>query len=145
MTAYLISLCRHVTDRQRLEDYWANVAAAFKGVIAKPLGAYTPFEVLEGDSGVLGVVLFEFSSMEEARRWYNSAAYQKSEKTPRRGSRLRSHCRGRRGCVGCSRADAGVRKLENNTEEEVPAATALMAQLRRLAKVSFELNHKARS
>ena len=75
MPAYLISLCRDVTDRKRLEDYWTNVAPAFKGVEAKPLVAYTPFEMLEGD-GVLGVVLFEFSSMEEARRWYTSPAYQ---------------------------------------------------------------------
>jgi len=80
MPAYLISLCRHVTDRKRLEDYWANVAPAFKGVMTKPLVAYTPFEVLEGDGGVLGVVLFEFSSMEEARRWYSSVAYQEVKK-----------------------------------------------------------------
>lgn len=80
MPAYLISLCRQVTDRKRLEEYWANVRPAFTNVQAKPLVAYTPFEVLEGDSGVLGVVLFEFASMEEARRWYNSAAYQKVKK-----------------------------------------------------------------
>jgi uncharacterized protein (DUF1330 family) len=40
MSAYLISLCRNVTDRKRLEDYWANVAPAFKSVTAKPLVAY---------------------------------------------------------------------------------------------------------
>jgi uncharacterized protein (DUF1330 family) len=78
--AYLISLCRSVTDRKRLEDYWANVAPAFEGVKAKPLAAYSPFEILEGDGGVQGVVLFEFSSLEEARRWYNSAAYQDVKK-----------------------------------------------------------------
>ncbi len=75
MTAYLISLCRRVHDRRRLEEYWANVAPAFKDVAARPLVAYAPFEMLEGD-GVRGVVLFEFSSMEEARRWYKSPAYQ---------------------------------------------------------------------
>ena len=80
MPAYLISVCRKVTDRRRLEEYWANVAPAFKNVKAKPLVAYTPFEVLEGDSGVQGVVLFEFSSMQEARRWYNSAAYNEVKK-----------------------------------------------------------------
>jgi uncharacterized protein (DUF1330 family) len=78
--AYLISLCRDVTDRKRLEDYWANVAPAFKEFAAKPLVAYAPFEILEGDGGVLGVVLFEFPSMEEARRWYTSAAYQEVKK-----------------------------------------------------------------
>lgn len=80
MPAYLISLCRDVTDRKRLEDYWANVAPAFQGFEAKPLVAYTPFEILEGDGGVLGVVLFEFPSMEEARRWYTSSAYQDVKK-----------------------------------------------------------------
>ena len=80
MPAYLISLCRDVTDRKRLEDYWANVAPAFKGVEAKPLVAYAPFEVLEGNGNLLGVVLFEFSSMEEARRWYTGPAYQEMKK-----------------------------------------------------------------
>jgi uncharacterized protein (DUF1330 family) len=80
MPAYLISLCRDVTDRKRLEDYWANVAPAFNGFEAKPLVAYTPFEILEGDGGVLGVVLFEFPSMEAARRWYSSSAYQEVKK-----------------------------------------------------------------
>ena len=65
MPAYLISLCRQVTDRKNLENYWANGAPAFKDVKAKPLVAYTSIEVLEGDSSLQGVVLFEFSSMEE--------------------------------------------------------------------------------
>ena len=80
MPAYLISLCRKITDRRRLEEYWRDVAPAFKNVKAKPLVAYTPFEILEGDSSVKGVVLFEFPSMEEARRWYNSAAYKEVQK-----------------------------------------------------------------
>lgn len=80
MPAYLVSLCRHVTDRKRLEDYWANVAPAFTGFDAKPLVAYTPFEVLEGDGSLRGIVLFEFPSMEEARNWYTSAAYQEVKK-----------------------------------------------------------------
>ena len=80
MPAYLISLCRHVSDRKRLEDYWANVAPAFQGFEARPLVAYAPFEVLEGEGGLMGVVLFEFPSMEEARSWYASAAYQEVKK-----------------------------------------------------------------
>src|ERR1700744_3766707 len=80
MAAYLISLCRHVTDRKRLEDYWAKGAPVLEGFMPKPLAAYSPFEVLEGDGGMLGVVLFEFYSMEEARRWYNSATYQDAKK-----------------------------------------------------------------
>ncbi len=76
MAAYLISICRSVTDRRRLEEYWANVAPSFQGYEAKPLVAYTPVEVLEGDAAVKGVVLFEFPTLESAKRWYTSPAYQ---------------------------------------------------------------------
>jgi uncharacterized protein (DUF1330 family) len=75
MTAYVISICRSVSDRGRLEDYWAHVGSSFEGFDAKPLVAYAPFEVLEGDANAKGVVLFEFASMEAARRWYFSDAY----------------------------------------------------------------------
>ena len=47
MPAYLISLCSDVTDRKRLDDYWANVAPAILGFEAKPLVAYAPFAMLE--------------------------------------------------------------------------------------------------
>jgi uncharacterized protein (DUF1330 family) len=77
MTAYLISICRSVSDRGRLEDYWAHAAASFEGFDAKPLAAYAPFEVLEGVADAKGIVLFEFPSMEAAKRWYFSDAYQK--------------------------------------------------------------------
>jgi uncharacterized protein (DUF1330 family) len=76
MTAYLISICRSVSDRDRLEDYWAHVAPSFEGFDAKPLVAYAPFEVLEGDANAKGIVLFEFSSTAAAKRWYFSYAYQ---------------------------------------------------------------------
>jgi uncharacterized protein (DUF1330 family) len=76
MTAYLISICRSVPDRDRLADYWAHVATSFEGFDARPLVAYAPFEVLEGDADAKGIVLFEFPSMEVARRWYFSDAYQ---------------------------------------------------------------------
>jgi uncharacterized protein (DUF1330 family) len=76
MTAYLISICRSVSDRERLEDYWAHVAPSFEGFDATPLVAYAPFEVLEGDADAKGVVMFEFPSMEVAKRWYFGDAYQ---------------------------------------------------------------------
>lgn len=80
MPAYLISICRSVSDRRRLEEYWATVAPSFEGYGAKPLVAYTPFEVLEGGAGAKGVVLFEFPSVESARRWYTSPAYQDAKR-----------------------------------------------------------------
>ncbi len=76
MAAYLISICRYVSDRERLEDYWAHAAATFEGFGTEPLVAYAPFEVLEGDADSKGIVLMQFPSMEVARRWYFSDAYQ---------------------------------------------------------------------
>jgi uncharacterized protein (DUF1330 family) len=76
MPAYLIAICRGVRDRQGLEDYWANVGHTFEGVGTKPLGVYTPFEVLESTGPAEGVVLIEFPSMDAAKGWYASAAYQ---------------------------------------------------------------------
>jgi Domain of unknown function (DUF1330) len=37
--------------------------------------AYRPFQLLEGEGPVEGVVVAEFPSMEEAKRWYDSPGY----------------------------------------------------------------------
>jgi len=76
MTAYLISICRSVSDRERLEDYWAHAAPTFQEFDVTPLATYPPFEVLEGNAGAKGIVLIQFPSMEVAKRWYLSDAYQ---------------------------------------------------------------------
>ena len=76
MAAYLRSICRSVSYRARFEDYWAHVAPSFESFGVKPLVAYAPFEVPEGQDNAKGVVLFEFPSMKIAKRWYFSAAYQ---------------------------------------------------------------------
>lgn len=76
MPAYLISLCKGVSNRRALEDYWENARPSFEGTGATPLAAYTKFEVLEGEGPVEGIVLFEFPSMEIARQWYHGNRYQ---------------------------------------------------------------------
>ena len=69
MTAYLNYLCEGVTDRKELEIYWKETPRTFAGFDVKLHTAYRPFEILEGDGPVEGVVVAEFSSMEEAKRW----------------------------------------------------------------------------
>src|ERR1700722_9824278 len=76
MPAYLIAFCRDVSDRSALEAYWANVAPSFEGTGAKPLVAYMPIEQLEGPGPIEGVVIVEFPSVEIAKRWYASPAYE---------------------------------------------------------------------
>jgi uncharacterized protein (DUF1330 family) len=75
MPAYLVFICQTVEDREELETYWKKAPPTFAGYEFKPLGVYTPFELLEGDGPVEGVVIAEFGSMEEARRWYYSPEY----------------------------------------------------------------------
>jgi uncharacterized protein (DUF1330 family) len=80
MPAYIVSICRNVTDRAGLENYWRHVGPSFEGFGARPICVYAPFDVLESRLPVEGMVLFEFPSMEAARRWYDGPAYQEAKK-----------------------------------------------------------------
>ncbi len=76
MPAYLIAICRGVSDRARLEQYWAHSRPTFEGFDVKLLAVYTRVKPLEVRNPVEGVVMIEFPSMDEAMRWYESPAYQ---------------------------------------------------------------------
>jgi uncharacterized protein (DUF1330 family) len=80
MAAYLIAMCRGVSDRGRLEQYWAHSRPTFEGFDAKLLAVYTRIKPLEARDPVEGVVMVEFPSMEKAARWYESPAYQEVRK-----------------------------------------------------------------
>jgi len=75
MPAYLIYLCYSVNDRKELEKYWEVTQVTFRGQRMKIHAAYTPFEVLEGDDDVQGVVIAEFPSFEACKAWYDSPGY----------------------------------------------------------------------
>ena len=74
MPVYMIYICHSVSDRALLEKYWSSIGPTLEGQPIKLLAAYTPFEVLEGEN-VLGVVVFEWPSMEAAKAWYDSPGY----------------------------------------------------------------------
>ena len=65
-----------VTDPERYKDYVAANAAAFKKYNAKFLVRGGQFEVTEGAWNPARVVVIEFPSLEHARDWYHSDAYQ---------------------------------------------------------------------
>lgn len=77
MPAYMIFIREKTLDRSELEAYWSKVAATMEGVAIKPLAAYGRHVTLEGPE-VEGVVVAEFRSIEEARAWYESPAYQEA-------------------------------------------------------------------
>jgi uncharacterized protein (DUF1330 family) len=75
MPAYLIYVCQSVSDRKELETYWKDMPPTFVGFDVKLHTVYRSFQLLEGEGPVEGVVVAEFPSMGEARRWYDSPGY----------------------------------------------------------------------
>jgi uncharacterized protein (DUF1330 family) len=74
MKAYVIFYMKTVSDLKALEEYrkiGGPTLQKFGAVFRVRRGA---FEVLEGDP-ILGVVMLEFPSMEQARTWYQSEEY----------------------------------------------------------------------
>lgn len=85
MPAYVIFIREQTLERTELEAYWGKVAATLEGVPMKVLSAYGPHVTLEG-AEVEGVVIAEFPSVEAARQWYDSPAYQAAALHRHRGA-----------------------------------------------------------
>jgi uncharacterized protein (DUF1330 family) len=85
MPAYMVFTREKTLDRSELEAYKSNVSATMKDHPFKVLAAYGRHVTLEGPD-VEGVVVAEFPSMEEARAWYDSPAYQEAAQHRFRGA-----------------------------------------------------------
>ncbi len=75
MSAYVVFMREKTLNQSELEAYWARVKETMEGHQLKVLVAYGKHVTLEGPD-VEGVVIAEFPSLEEARAWYDSPAYQ---------------------------------------------------------------------
>ena len=75
MSAYMVFIREKTLDQPELEAYWAKISATLEGRPIKILAAYGRHVTLEGPE-VEGVVIAEFPTLEEARAWYDSPAYQ---------------------------------------------------------------------
>lgn len=85
MSAYVVFMREQTLDQSELEAYWAEVAATMEGRPLKVLAAYGKHVTLEGPE-VEGVVIAEFPTLEEARDWYDSPAYQQAARHRHRGA-----------------------------------------------------------
>ena len=85
MPAYVVFIREKTLDQSELEAYWSEVQATLKGRPIKVLVAYGRHVTLEGPE-VEGVVVAEFPSIEEARAWYDSPAYQEAAQHRLRGA-----------------------------------------------------------
>jgi uncharacterized protein (DUF1330 family) len=75
MTAYVIFIRDAITDAESFATYGKMAATAGAGHTMTPHVFYGPLETLEG-AAAEGVVIVSFPTMEEAKAWYNSPAYQ---------------------------------------------------------------------
>ncbi len=85
MPAYIVFIREKTIDKSELETYWQKAPAAMEGQPIRALAAYGPHVTLEGPD-VEGVVIAEFPTVEDAREWYDSPAYQAAAQHRFRGA-----------------------------------------------------------
>lgn len=75
MPAYVIFIREKTLDQSEMDIYAEKVTSTLPSVPIQMLSAYSQLEVFEGEAPE-GVVLFSFPTLEDARNWYHSEAYQ---------------------------------------------------------------------
>jgi len=74
MAAYMI-VDNEVTDPESFREYQKRVGSTLLSYGGKFLVRGGTYETLEGDWHLHRLILLEFPSVEQARRWYQSGAY----------------------------------------------------------------------
>lgn len=75
MTVYFIFTRERLRDKSEMDTYTKLVGPTLQGHPVKPLAAYGKHETVEG-APIDGAVVLEFPTVEAAKAWYNSPAYQ---------------------------------------------------------------------
>jgi uncharacterized protein (DUF1330 family) len=75
MSAYVVFIRERMRDREEYERYREKARPAAAGHALKPLALYGKHEVLEGPA-IEGAVVLEFPTVEAAKGYYHSPAYQ---------------------------------------------------------------------
>ena len=89
MPAYIVFQRDSTIDQKELDTYGPLAMASAAGHPAKPLVVYGKQEVLEGPP-VEGVVIVEFPTMEDAKKWYDSPAYREAREHRFKGAKYRA-------------------------------------------------------
>ncbi|MFM5884782.1 MAG: DUF1330 domain-containing protein [Novosphingobium sp.] len=79
MPAYLVFIKEREHDGAIMADYAAKAGPSLAGHAGTPLAYYGGIETLEGPEAK-GAVVVQFPTMDEARAWYQSDAYQDARK-----------------------------------------------------------------
>jgi uncharacterized protein (DUF1330 family) len=78
VAAYVILIRNRIVDQSELDTYAALARKARGSEPPKPLAYYGEAVAFEGPE-VNGVVILEFQSMDAAKAWYHSPAYQEAK------------------------------------------------------------------
>lgn len=88
MVAYVVFIRERTTNQAELDTYGRKAPVAAEGHNVSILTLYGDHEVLEGPA-MEGAAVLQFPTVEEARRWYNSPAYQEASMHRRAGAEYR--------------------------------------------------------
>lgn len=88
MSAYVLMIRERVIDQAEMDSYARLAPLAREGHDIERLAFYGALDTLEG-AAADGVVINRFPTMEDARRWYDSAAYQAARARRQRGADYR--------------------------------------------------------
>jgi len=89
MAAYIVFERDSTINQKELDTYAPMARASGAGHPMKLLAAYGKQEVLEGP-GVEGVLIVEFPTFEDAKRWYDSPAYRAAREHRFKGAKYRA-------------------------------------------------------
>jgi uncharacterized protein (DUF1330 family) len=89
MPAYIVFQRDSTIDPRALEAYAPMARASGAGHPIKILAAYGKQEVLEG-ANVEGVVIVEFPTFDDAKKWYDSPAYREAREHRFKGAKCRA-------------------------------------------------------
>lgn len=76
MPAYVVAIIRSIHDSEAYQRYVAQVEATLRPYAGRFLVRKPSPEVLEGGPPPSRAIVLEFPSLEQARAWHASAAYQ---------------------------------------------------------------------
>ena len=88
MSAYVVFIKEREHDSAAMATYAGKAGGSLGGHSAKPLVYYGAIETLEGPEAK-GAVIVEFPTMDEARAWYHSDAYQEARRDRFQGADYR--------------------------------------------------------
>ncbi|WP_336952099.1 DUF1330 domain-containing protein [Sphingobium aromaticivastans] len=89
MPAYIVFMRENIRDEEEMKIYSRMAGPTFAGHEAIPRAVYRATETLEGPPTDSAVIV-EFKTVEAARAWYDSPAYQEAKRHRHLGADYRA-------------------------------------------------------